>query len=252
MGTASEIVTGAYRAGNLIAIGTSANADQLTEGLDALNGYLDSLLGFELGEFALEWAVAPRNNAPVQSRFPLLPQDTKLGSNTYPYPPPNARVLINVTEAASIWMPPSPADGARIALVNLASSEVTITLNGNGHTLDGSFTVTGLPSELAGRSYFYRADQGDWKSFTELSADDTPVLPSVYDYLLSLGTLSRLLGRYGRSLTGDQQAEQTRLLRRLKSQYRQPTPAEIDKDRVFTVPLADYRSKGMYNGGGLL
>lgn len=248
MTQASAIVKQGYRAGNLIAIGAPLTDDELTEGLDHLNGYLDSLMGFELGEYFTQWQVAPRNDAPTQERWPLWPSARQLSSSQYPYPPQNVRLLINVTADQTIWFPPHPNDGARISIVDMVSPTHTITLQGNGNLIDGAAVQTGTPSELDGKQYFYRADLGNWKPFTTLTATDEPILPPTYDRLLALGVLIRLAGAFGRDLSQTQQIELDRLTRRLKTQYKQSAPAAVDPHGVLTTPLSDPDRRSLLGG----
>lgn len=251
MTIASELVNNAYREGNIVGATTTLTTEQQAEGLTALNGFLDSLYGYELGEFFFDWPLIPRNTAPVQARWPIFPRDTALQANQYPYPPPNVRILINITAPLTAYFPQAPSDGARMLFVNLASDEQTLTVQGNGRTIDGSFTVADLPSVWAGRKYLYRADLADWRSFTALAAGDTPNLPDVYDSLLELGVLTRIGARFGRSITDDQGARLQRMLARLKAQYRQETPAVVDGDGAFQRSLSD-PSRGRVLGGDSL
>ena len=254
MATGTEIVTRAYREGNLIGATASLTTAQLNEGLTELNDYIDTLYGFELGEFAFDWPIAPQNNAPVNERFPLFPRDERLIARVYPYPPSNVNIILFIDGAGqNIYFPQNPSDGARVHFINLASPENAVTIFGNGRLITGVASFSALPSELSGRRYFYRADLATWVLVEEVTATaQIATFAPVYDPLLVLGTLERLSPRFGRELTATQFERIRRLLMRLKAQYKQDTPEAVDGDNVLLVPYADQFRSRFYDGTELL
>ena len=247
MTTASELVTQAYREGNTIGLTASPTTEQLAEGLTLLNDYLDSLLGFELGEFNFDWPTPPATTSPVPARYPLLPLQRNLASDVWPYPPSNVRVLMTLTNDTQIYLPQDPDDGARLRLINLdASSTFSLTLNGNGRLVQGATTSTGLATALNETNLFYRADLGDWQLTTTLVAATESPLPTLYDRLLALGTWQYLAPRYGKELKPTQMMSFKRLLKRLKSQYRQVVLEPSQNPQPFSVPAAD-RDKSIWS-----
>lgn len=252
MATGTEIVQRAYREGNLIAAGTTLTTDQLNEGIVELNTFIDTLYGFELGEFLFDWPFPPRNDAPTNSRFPLFPRDESLSPRQWPYPPSNVRILLQTDLPTTLTLPPEPDDGARLMFANLQATEALLTINANGRLFANEKTATRLPSQLAGQRYLYRADLGSWTLIETATSDAQVPFPSVYDELLVLGVLDRLAPRFGKDMTASQEQRRRRMLMRLKSQYRQDTPAAVDQYNMFLVPRADYDRSRFYDGGELL
>jgi len=244
MTTASELVTQAYRDGNLIGIKDAPTSEQMTEGLDLLGDYFESLLGYELGEFNFDWPTPPSTTSPVPARFPLLPLGRELPSDVWPYPPSNVRVLLSIVANTTIFLPQDPDDGARILLVNLDSaSTFSLTIEGNGRLIQGAAKITELATALDQRHLFYRADLGGWQVIAEfISTTDSP-LPRLYDRLLSMGTLEYLMPRYGKDITSVQQKTMRRLVKRLKSQYRQSVGQPSADPQPFFLPSSD-RERG--------
>jgi len=246
MTTASALVTQAYREGNLIGLTATLTDEQATEGLTLLNDYLDSLLGFELGEFNFDWPVPPATTSPVPARFPLFPLGRDLPSNVFPYPPSNVRVLLSLTADTTIYLPQDPNDGARIMLINLIStSTFSLTIDGNGRLVKSAATVTELATALDGQMLLYRADLGGWQLTTALASDTESPLPTVYDRLLALGTFIFLAPRYGKELKQTQNLSYRRLLKRMKAQYRQVVLQPSADPQPFFLPSAD-RERGAF------
>ncbi len=254
MTTGSALVNKAYREGNLINLGATITSSQETEGLEALNKFVDSLFGYELGEFAFDWPIEPRNDAPVKARYPLFPQDQfNRQQRVTNYPPPNTRILMNITADTTIWFPQAPSNGAKIVFVDVASPTATLTVQGNGRLILGSQTLADTPANLNGRQLMYRADLGNWIELAQITSTTESPFPSAYDVLLELGVLRRLAPRFGRQLSADQLSDYTRLMNRLKAQFKQETPAALDQYNTFLTPMSDWRwGEGLYYGGSLL
>lgn len=246
MTTASALVTQAYREGNLIGLTATITDAQATEGLTLLNDYLDSLLGFELGEFNFDWPTPPTTTSPVPARFPVFPLGRDLPSNVWPYPPLNVRILMTLTVDTTIYLQQDPGDGARIMLINLDStSAFSLTIEGNGRLIKGASSITELATELDGQLLLYRADLGGWQLTTTLETTTESPLPTVYDRLLALGTFIFLAPRYGKELTQTQNLSYRRLLKRLKAQYRQVVLEPSADPQPFFLPSAD-RERGAF------
>lgn len=240
MTTASALVTQAYREGNRIGLTASPTTEQLAEGLTLLNDYLDSLLGFELGEFNFDWPTPPSVTSPVPARYPLLPLQRSLPSTVWPYPPSNVRVLMTLTNDTTIYLPQDPRDGARLRLINLdSSSAFSLTIEGNGRLVQAATSVTGLATALNETNLFYRADLGDWQLTTTLVAATESPLPTLYDRLLALGTWQYLAPRYGIEMKPTQMLSFKRLLKRLKAQYRQVVLQPSQDPQPFSLPASD-------------
>ena len=255
MATGRQIVLSAFREGNLVASGATLTEPQLTEGLQLLNEYIESLLGLEFGEIAFDWPFRVTNlsRSETRSRFPLFPRQQDLPLELLPFPPSNVRVLMSIDNNDTIYFPPLPEDGARMAFLEVSSPSTQFTVRGNGRLIEGQLSLVTTPQEISGRRYFYRADLGNWVRIEAVTADSTPFLPPVFDELLTLGLLERLVGRSGRELTASQDRRFRRILVRAKGQYEQNTPEVVDEYNVFLYPYSDYfRERTLIGTGDLI
>lgn len=250
MATGREIVTEAFRDGNLIPITASLTDQQLSQGLNKLNGFINNLYGFELGEQLRDWPLPPQNDAATQARFPLEPADERLRPTVYPFPPPNARILMGVRSRENLTMPQSPDDGARMEFVDINSNDPSeIVLDTNGRQFNGQTgTLILTPQELNGQRYLYRAELGNWRLIQTYTADmDVDALPDQFDDLLVLSVLDRIGPSFGRELTPPQNARRRRHLRQLQSQYYQTVRIPVDRYRNFAYPAADYDNRNFFD-----
>ena len=253
MTAASALVTQVYREGNLVGLTAAITTEQATEGLNLLNDYLDSLLGFELGEFNFDWPVPPATTSPTPARFPLFPLGRDLPSNVFRFPPSNVRILMSLTADTTIFLPQDPNDGARILLINLVStSTFSLTIQGNGRLVKSAASITELATALNGQTLLYRADLGGWQLITTLVAATESPLPKLYDRLLVLGTFIFLAPRYGKELPPTQNLSYRRLLKRLKAQYRQVVPEPSADPQPFFLPSADRERRALSDTDGSL
>jgi hypothetical protein len=253
--TASEIVKEAFREGNLVPLDATTGIPVTTPGQDAeglkiLNRYIDSLYGLELGEFAQDWTVPPSQTSPTPARYPIRPQSEALPSDVWPYPPGNVRVITKLVADTTLYLPQSPDDGARIELVNVGGvTGFNLTLDANGRLVEALETSTDTDDAWNGVKLLYRADLSDWIAVVDLTADATSPLPSIYDDLLSIAVFIRLAPRYGSNITPEHQATYARLLKRLKTQYRQTVPMPSQKPQPFGTPASQQAN---WNSGGNL
>lgn len=229
MTTATENVQESYREGNLIAVGQAVSTAQITEGLAKLNNLLKSAFGFLLGESLTDWQVpAVQRSGSVAANPPMYP-GSQGGLVTFnnAYPAPNSRLVWDGS-AQTIYFPETPHDGARMAFVKssgaAASGSGTLTLNGNGRTIEGANTYTSDGTTVTSRAWMYRADTANWVALVTLTADDDLPFPEEFDDLWSCGVAIRLSPRYGKQVGEGTVATYRRLLTTLKARYRQPTP----------------------------
>ena len=127
---ASEAIQRAYREAAIKPIGAIPTADEYTEGLDRLNGFLDSLFGAEIGQILNDVQVpqvqrtAMDPNANFGQPFPLSltgidqPGVMEDSAPTQYVITPNSRVLWRGTVATTVFFPQQPGDGARMQIVN--------------------------------------------------------------------------------------------------------------------------------------
>ena len=227
---ASEAIARAYREAAIKPIGTVPSLDEYTEGLDRLNGFLDSLFGAEIGANLSDVQVptvqrtASQSAANVNLPFPnnltdfdqvySPPESTSLGAVAVA---PNSRILWRGTTDTTVYLPQYPQDGARIAVVNTGAS-ANLTLDGNGRRIAGANTATRLPAD-SNIVYFYRADLGEWTALTQLSLTGSLPLPAEFDRLAICGTAISLTALDEIKPTSGTMFSYERLLRRAKERY---------------------------------
>jgi hypothetical protein len=182
----SEIITDAYRLGNLIALGEQPDLAQQTEGLRYVNRVVSSVLGNEAGELLQSFPFG-NNNIEAPIGYPWYDQ----GQGLDWYLPLNKRVMLNLTSPATINLHPSPDDGARFGIVDVSHNLDTfnLTINGNGQQIENNSNLT-LSVSGTKREWFYRQDLGNWVRTTSLEISDVFPFPESFDemfvYMLAL------------------------------------------------------------------
>lgn len=230
MTTTLEIITSAYRESNLIAIGASPSAPQVTEGLARLNALVSGVYGYEVGDPLADWPVGVEGVADDVGSW---------DSNAWSYPPANVRLIAGHTSATTVYLPPAPDDGARVVVIdpNARLAAAPITLDGNGRAIEGATSVT-LSANSLERSWLYRADKGNWTRLSTLTATDDEEFPfpiEFDDYFITRLAM-RINPRYGRSIGAESADAMERTLGKLRARYRQkksimgePGPASLTR-----------------------
>ncbi len=228
----SDAISQAYREAAIKPLGATPTFEELTEGLNRLNGFLDSLFGAEIGEVLGEWQVpsvqraAPRPSNTVAAPFPSnlttfdqTPPPLQGSTDISAYPPMNSRLLWRTTSPATVYFPEYPSDGARMALVDTGAT-ASITLNGNGRLIEGAATkVVTIGAEP--QEWFYRSDLGNWIALAPLTFTDNLPLPSAFDRLIICGTAISLTALDEINPTTGTMFMYERLLKRCQQRYKQ-------------------------------
>lgn len=249
MTTATKLIQGAFREGNLIAAGKQPTTDEQSEALDVLNRFVNGIFGFEMGENLFDWlAPAPQRTAPVAANFPQLPLpqgwDGKLWDTTMaPYPPRNTRVVWGQVDF-TIYFDAKPEPGSRMAVVmgSGAGDEgqpgTVLTLDGNGRQIQdpedmlfkNTVALTSPLDPTLNYQWFYRDDLGVWVACMDMELTDECPFPKEFDDFFICGASKRLAPRYGK-ITAIETVETAKLtLARLKARYRQSAPTVYGSD----------------------
>lgn len=190
----SSILLSAFRESNVVPASTSAlTSAQETEALNRFNPLIASVLGWEAGENLRQW--------PVGTYGYVSPSPDCLRQEVWKYPPINSMLVLNVTQAETIYLPTNPSDGARIGVQDLQSNLATynVTLDGNGRLIEAGRTLA-LSTNGLNRTWFYRADLGDWRRVSTLTTAHDMPFPIEFDDMFIIMLASRLNPRYGRTL----------------------------------------------------
>lgn len=228
------LVTGAFREGNLIPVGTTPTNGELTEGLDLYNRLMLSTFGFIVGEKLRDWRIQEVQRTGTTSRvYPLLPGSQIPRVPQYPlYPPQNARIVWDGSPVHA-YFPERPDDGAVIGLTAGSGAaqqdnQGELTLDGNGLLIDGAETVEydSLAMVVPIR-WFYRADLGQWIEVAAQALSDDCVFPPELDDLWVCMVSIRLAPRYSKEISESTVSRVKTMQTLLRSRYAQsePTPS---------------------------
>lgn len=252
MTTLRKTISDAFREAGITAVGETPDADQHAEGLDRLNALIKSLFGNELGDplTSVNYGTAGLTNA-----FGISEDESSEIASVFLSA--NTRLILNISSAQTIFLPPNPRDGARIGLIDNAGnlSTYNVTLDGNGRRINGALTAV-LNTNLANKEYFYRADLGQWISVLDLVADDQLPFPADFDDFFVTLLAMRLNPRYGAETSQEMGSVLTEMRKKFRARYKQITfvPSE---DAITVLPSNPYsnstfgvNSTDSFNHGG--
>jgi hypothetical protein len=213
----SEMITLAYRESNLIAIGVTPSAAQVAEALARLNSIVSGVYGYEVGQEFIDWPVG-QEGINTEESAPFWTSDL------WAYPPINMRLIAASNVAQTIYLPPGPSNGSRIALIDpgqrLAAAPITI--DGNGRYIEGTATQVENTDGI-NKIWLYRADTGSWTLLSELTGVDPEQFPfpiEFDDYFITKLAM-RLNPRYGRQMAEASAVVMAMTLDKLRARYRQ-------------------------------
>lgn len=241
MSTAAEIIQDAYRESNLIALGQSPSTAQTAEALRRLNSMISALMGYEVSDRLLDWPVGTDN----------LQMSTTWNEQLWKYLVPNVRIIVNQAAATTLYLPPDPRDGARIAIVDprglLAANNFT--LEGNSRVIENATSVT-LSTNNLNREWMYRADLGQWVVSSILAATDDMPFPIEFDDFFITMLAMRMNPRYGRSISEETAVVLRDMRNKIRSRYYQARDVPADLGAVFLTEGHDrnYRAQGTARG----
>ncbi|QDP50601.1 MAG: hypothetical protein Tp1125DCM00d2C21254131_42 [Prokaryotic dsDNA virus sp.] len=225
MTTVSQIITDAYRQGNLIARGTSPTTAEQTEGLRYLSRIVKSVFGNEAGEDLNPFPIGRKDINRPQG----YPWYNDVPDNDW-YVPKNLRLMLNLEDSVTLYLHPVPDDGSRFAVKDVAGnlSTYNVTVYGNGRNIDGASSVV-LNTDGEAGEWFYREDTGNWQKYAPMAVDDEFPFPEEFDDFFITMLAIRLNPSYGVALDGQSNATLARSKRQLVARYRQiiPTPSEL-------------------------
>lgn len=232
----AEIINQAYRETNLIPIGVAVTTAEETEGLRRLQSIIKAVIGNEAGEELQAWDV------------PNIFPNYRGVDMTSPWE--NSRLMVRLTGALTVDFPGRVRDGARMAVQDMLSnfSTYNLTLDGNGHKIDGAATKV-VSTSGYNAEWFFRADLGEWKIITALDIDDEMPFPQEFDELFVALLALRLNPRHGTSTRAETAAVVTRGITRMRARYRQKMamPSELAL-QVRTKEVFDDFLQGLVGG----
>lgn len=229
MSTALELLTRAFREGNLIPLGTSPRPAELAEGLSILNSYMLSQFTMNVGDALREWPVPGRQRtAQVARDYPLSPgADRKLYPTYTHLIPPNSRVIWDGSDQ-HVYLADKPEDGALFAVARgsgaNAANSGSLTIDGNGRLINGLDTLIIAKAALVPSRWFYRADTAQWTAIEALALTDAMIFPDEFDDVWVCGCSLRLAPRYGKVIPKETVVRGAEVLLLLQTRYFQSAP----------------------------
>lgn len=242
----SEIITDAFRQGNLVAVGVSPTTAQTNEALRYLQRIVSSVLGNEVGDPLVAFPLG-QNNISRPSNFPYWAE------NPGPewFVPKDTRLVLNLESPVDVYLHPMPNDGTRFAVSdtsgNLATN--TVTVHGNGRTINGATSVV-LNTNGLDQEWFFRADTGNWVVVAPLLTTDTFPFPDSFDDFFVTMLAVRLNPAYGIALDEQSQLILQRARTQLRARYKQSIPVSPELGTVLLSRTSrDSRNWGWGRGG---
>lgn len=219
MALVSQIITDAYQYNNLVAINAIPTADEQAKGVRYFNRIFRNILGVGLGEQlrTVELGAEPLT---ASNEFEIFADVPRLSA---PYVlAPNSRLVLNLTTPATVFLPPSPQDGARLSVVDVAQTlnSNPLTVEGNGRKIGSSSSVV-LDTAGISRDWFYRADLGYWVQLYDLTLTDVFPLPTEFEEYFITALAMRLGSSEDVELSSSLQYIFKDTLKKLRLRYRQ-------------------------------
>lgn len=241
MTTIRQIIIDAYREGGLVQIGLTPESEELDEGLRKLQAIVKSMFGNEMGA---PLAPVSYGSSGVTNAY-AKEQDVAPEIDSY-YVPSNIRLMANLESAKTVYLPPNPKDGARVAVVDVAENFGTynLTINGNGRRIQDATSVT-LSTNGDNKEWFYRSDLGDWRLIADLTVSSENPFPAQFDDLLITMLAMRLNPRYQAQTAPETVETLTRLRRQFRARYKQTTEESSEAGIVRTNSQKDRLFEGI-------
>lgn len=153
------------------------------------------------------------------------------------------------------------ADGYRVELIDLSGSAASSphTFARNGSLIDGAAADATLSVNMGRKSYFYRADLGDWREIEPMTLDSLVtdsaaargIFPTDFDEMLPRALAKRIGAVGGTALLRDDADLAEEGERRLRARYCKPPamayPAAVSRMSGTGLTIAD----SSYDGEGL-
>lgn len=244
MTTLAAIIRAAYRESNLIPVRSQPTADEQAEGLERLQVLIASVLGNEAGE-PLQALMVGNEHVEAPLGYPAWVPNSSW------WAPLNVRLVCNLTGETSINLSPTPRDGSRMGVQDLSANFNTspLKLVGNGRRIEGQYELELNEASFNGE-WFFRADLGDWRRVTPLTATDQMPYPIEFDDLFITMLAMRLNPRNGMALSAESKAALDRSREQFRARYHQVIPTMGDPATLLlsrqATPRRTWRPGGPY------
>lgn len=262
MTTASDIITRAYRDPNIIGVGKTPTAAEVTEALPLLNTIIQNVFGRVVGEYVEDWPLGTFYTAPDGKQYPFWPLDTTPRVQTWTYPPQNSRLITRLTGPQTVYLEPYPDDGAQYEILDNANDWATnpLTIDANGRTIEqddatfaSQYVISSAPTGPL--KLVYRADLSRWVRVPILdptgTGTETMPLPEEFDDWFSISLAARLCPRFSKKMPEMLLAVGQDLQKQMKTRYKQTARVNVYR-RGENPQTVQTLQGGYYDEGNLL
>lgn len=239
MTTATQLITRAYRRGQIVMRFTTPDSVLLSEGLDLLNPLILAALGNEIGS-----ELSPLN----------IGGDWDQSAYCATWVPCNVRLVLNLGGATSLTLDPQPYEGQRLAIADAGANLAThnLTLDGNGRNIEGTATLT-LSTSGDARQWLYRDDTANWVKITDLALTDNMPLPEEFDRYFINKLATELNPQNSVTTTPEVVAAMQEAERKIRARYRKPRPRQDmprgllgERRNAFGLTQSDFNAGRTY------
>lgn len=239
MTTVRQLITDAMRESAIISVGAVPDAEEFTESLRRFQSHFATLLGTEIGDPLTDVNFGVRS-ASSNATAQYYDNESHISQT---YLPANSRVIFNLTAPQTVYLPPNPRDGMRVAVVDASGNFATypLTIQGNGRHLDNALSYT-VSTNHATNEWFYRGDIGRWQQVVAFTADDESPLPAIFDDYLIITLALRLNPRYNAETRQETVMELTRMRKMLRARYRQDVPISVESGLLNLTHNLNYNT----------
>ena len=215
MATLRKIIKEAYRESGIIQKGSNPDADQAQEGLDKLLMIIENVFGEEVGSLFEDINYGDdgvTNSCSVDSNREVMIDES--------FVRPSYRLLVNSVSPKTVYLDPSPYDGARFAVIDVAGnfSTAPLTVSADTRKIEGAQEVV-LDTDGTIAEWFYRADLGEWTRVSPLTIDSESPFPSQFDDYFTIKLATRLNPRYLVQVAQETMMHFREIQRKFKSRY---------------------------------
>lgn len=221
MSLVSQIIENAFREGNFVGENNSATPKQAREAVRRFNTLITGIFGGDAGERLRDWPLGIYGREATEPPAPPLDQ--------LQHPLINRRLVAANAAAMTVYLMAHPQDGTRMGIVDPFSrlAAFPVTLDGNGRTIEAATTLL-LNTNGMNREWVYRADLGDWRRISDLTAADEMPFPEFFDDLFSIALALRLAPLYQKEISASSLLIMQKKHREFLARYVQSSPLEID------------------------
>jgi hypothetical protein len=115
-------------------------------------------------------------------------------------------------------------DGSIFEVIDVSNNAATynITIDRNGWLINGAASNVVISTNGGSKTYFFRAELGDWKPIADIGLTDELPFPEQFHFGLGLLLAQSLQGEYGQRLGGADLAAANRCKKKIRSRYAKP------------------------------